>query len=292
MKNNILPIILILIILLIPDKVSETRTFAFDERMNEGTVAFVVTAYEPTVKEEEKEKEEESKDCKCNGTGYIKSPEGFKIGCPCGDNCKCKKKAGNSGLEVGATRSQEVPYEEYYVVKFEATWCGPCKQWDKTEKGKLKAIGLEVVSIDIDKNPPDSKFGITSFPAFLLCKKDGKVAYPDRLKEIEKKLKTTNLSAEILIEEVNKLHKALNPQKVSGVSSFYSQEELDSLVRSSYNKNTPLKKMTMAKGADVYSHLYNDHGFKKEQVDGLEYWVALALHDAVHEPSTITPRRN
>ena len=64
------------------------------------------------------------------------------------------------------------------------------------------------------------------------------------------------------------------------------------IVRSSYNRNTQLTKAVMGDNSDVYSHLYNDHGFSKEQVMGLEYWVALALHDATHEPASITPWRN
>ena len=33
------------------------------------------------------------KGCDCAGTGWVKSPEGFRIPCPCPPTCSCKKAA-------------------------------------------------------------------------------------------------------------------------------------------------------------------------------------------------------
>lgn len=29
--------------------------------------------------------------CDCGGTGWVTSPEGFRLPCPCPDSCKCKQ---------------------------------------------------------------------------------------------------------------------------------------------------------------------------------------------------------
>lgn len=282
MRDYFIPILLIALILLVPDKVNAPYVYGFDERKNEGDVAFFINDYEVADNVDVVDK-----DCECGGTGQIKTGDGRTFPCPCGPDCKCKKKAGNSGLEMGSARSQEIPYEAYYVVKLTASWCGPCKQWDKSQKGKLKAVGLEVVEIDIDKNPNVmDDFGVNSVPSFILCKKSNKKAYKDFVR--------SNVSGETLIEDVKRLHKALNPipPQTSTMSPRLSVEELDAIVRLSYNRNTPLMKAVMGNNSNVYTHLYNDHGFTKEQVVGLEYWVALALHDAVHPPASITPWRS
>ena len=290
MRDYVIGAILILVILLVPDKISSERAYAFDERQNEGKIAFIVNESTDEVPPTPTPTDKSCPNCDCKGTGVIKTGDGRTFDCPCSPDCPCKKKANTkASVEMGSTRSQEIPYEAYYVVKLTASWCGPCQAWNLNEKPKLKKVGLDVVEIDIDKNrdvlngfkvnDKDHK----SIPAFILCRKDNKKAYPS--------FNSGNVSGETLINKVGQLHKSLT-SKVSQASPYYSQEELDALVRSSYNKNTRLMKAVMADGADVYSHLYNDHGFTKEQVVGLEYWVALALHDAVHPPSSITPRRN
>jgi hypothetical protein len=37
---------------------------------------------------------------------------------------------------------------DYYVVKWTAKNCPPCIQWDRSERAKLTAAGIEVVDID------------------------------------------------------------------------------------------------------------------------------------------------
>lgn len=278
MKDYILPLLLIALIILAPDGVTKARELIFDERENEGKIAFVVTDYSP-VKEEEK-----SEDCECGGTGQIRTGDGRILPCPCGPDCKCKKKAGQVPVLLS-----ETPYDEYYYIKLTAGYCAPCKKWDRDEKPKLKAVGLDVVEIDIEKNPQVMRdFGVTTIPTFIPCIKEGKRA----LKKVDgKSVIKGNLSGEDLIKNIDEIHKSLNPSTTS-LSPRYSVEELDAIVRSSYGPNTPLNKAIMGDGSDVYIHLYRDHGFTKEQVVGLEYWVALALHDATHEPASITPWRN
>lgn len=63
------------------------------------------------------------------------------------------------------------------VVKFGATWCGPCRALDKELaelSGQLPA-DVEVLSIDVDENPElAERYGISSIPKLMLVR-DGKI---------------------------------------------------------------------------------------------------------------------
>lgn len=63
------------------------------------------------------------------------------------------------------------------VVKFGATWCGPCRAVDKELaelSGQLPA-DVEVLSIDVDENPElAERYGIFSIPKLMLVR-DGKI---------------------------------------------------------------------------------------------------------------------
>jgi hypothetical protein len=52
---------------------------------------------------------------------------------------------------------------DYYVVKWTASGCPPCIQWDRSERAKLTAAGIEVVDIDCG-NPANAatlkKYGV------------------------------------------------------------------------------------------------------------------------------------
>lgn len=289
MKDYYLPLFIILLVLLAPDKIELPNVIAFDERENEGLAAFVVTSYVPTEQDEEK-----LKDCECNGTKQIITGDGVRLPCPC-DNCQCKKKL--VPTEPQQVHSQGIPYSDYYYVQFTASWCGPCKKFDREEQHKLEKLGIKVVEVDVDKNPQAMKdFGVTSVPTFLLCNSKDKTAYYDKNKP-EKQFKFGNMNGESLIKKLedhyssSKIAQTTIPTPMTSPSTLLSRSEIDALVRASYTRNTPLMKAVMARNANVYSHLKNEHGFTKEQVDGLELWVALALHDAVHPPASITPRR-
>jgi thiol-disulfide isomerase/thioredoxin len=280
MKDYYLPIFIIILVLLAPDKIELPNTFAFDERENEGLAAFVVTSYVPAEQDEAK-----PKDCECNGTKQIITGDGVRLPCPC-DNCQCKKKLATTEPQP-QVHSQGIPYSDYYYVQFTASWCGPCKKFDREEQHKLEKLGIKVVEVDVDKNPQAMKdFGVTTVPTFLLCNSKDKTAYYDKNKP-EKQFKFGNMSGESLIK---KLEDHYFSRKVAQ-TPLLSQSEIDALVRASYTRNTPLMKAVMDRNANVYSHLKNEHGFTKDQVDGLESWVAHALHDAVHPPASITPWR-
>lgn len=57
--------------------------------------------------------------------------------------------------------------QDFYIVKWTASWCGPCQQWNRNERNNVKA---KVVDIDIDKRPDlVQKYKITSVPQFYVC---------------------------------------------------------------------------------------------------------------------------
>ena len=43
--------------------------------------------------------------------------------------------------------------QQYYVVMYSATWCGPCQGWKRNELPKMKAAGVSVTVVDCDKEP-------------------------------------------------------------------------------------------------------------------------------------------
>ena len=63
------------------------------------------------------------------------------------------------------------------VIKFYATWCGPCKVYDKTwDKVAEKYDGqVEFVNIDIEKDTTGlaAKYKVKSIPHTVLIKEDG-----------------------------------------------------------------------------------------------------------------------
>lgn len=57
--------------------------------------------------------------------------------------------------------------QQFYLVMWTASWCGPCQQWKRNEKAKLEAAGFEVVQIDGDQQPDKVRqYGITTYPSF------------------------------------------------------------------------------------------------------------------------------
>ena len=66
---------------------------------------------------------------------------------------------------------------DYYVVKWTAKNCPPCIQWDRSERAKLTAAGIEVVNIDCG-NPANAatlkKYGVRSWPQFNVCRRSTK----------------------------------------------------------------------------------------------------------------------
>lgn len=60
------------------------------------------------------------------------------------------------------------------IVKFSATWCGPCKALAPTAHKVALATGVRMVEVDVDENPElAAQFGVRSVP-MMVALKDGK----------------------------------------------------------------------------------------------------------------------
>lgn len=71
-----------------------------------------------------------------------------------------------------------IDQDKLVLVKFGATWCGPCNMLDQELKS-IKADpppGVEVHSVDIDSNPGlASRFGIEGIPRMMLFRSGEKL---------------------------------------------------------------------------------------------------------------------
>tara|TARA_R100000951_G_C2550694_1_gene152342 strand:+ start:212 stop:478 length:267 start_codon:yes stop_codon:yes gene_type:complete len=63
------------------------------------------------------------------------------------------------------------------VIKFYATWCGPCKvygkTWDKVMPGYVDQVDIGNVDIDKDTAGLAARYKIESVPTTVLVKEDG-----------------------------------------------------------------------------------------------------------------------
>lgn len=62
------------------------------------------------------------------------------------------------------------------LIDFKADWCGPCKMFHPVlEDFSNKAQGIEIVQIDVDKNPElANKYNVMSIPSLRLLE-NGKI---------------------------------------------------------------------------------------------------------------------
>jgi hypothetical protein len=148
-------------------------------------------------------------DCQCNKkTGKIKYDGTIEETCPCANDGKpcgcinCNK--GEAPAETHKALTMEEVLDLYFVMKFTATWCGPCVQWDKNEKHKLEELNIKVESVYDTKI--HKAFDVSSIPVFWICLKEGRKSY--------KGYKWAGYrSAEKLIEDIKRLDKSLNPDR-------------------------------------------------------------------------------
>jgi thioredoxin 1 len=61
------------------------------------------------------------------------------------------------------------------VIKFSASWCGPCKMLDKTLSTIETSIPISVVDIDSDPTLA-AEYGIRSVPTLVMIDDDGNVS--------------------------------------------------------------------------------------------------------------------
>lgn len=63
------------------------------------------------------------------------------------------------------------------IIKFYATWCGPCKvygkTWDKVIPSYQDQIDVENIDIDKDTTGAAAQYKISSVPTTVLIREDG-----------------------------------------------------------------------------------------------------------------------
>lgn len=77
------------------------------------------------------------------------------------------------GKAVDVTKfGEDLTAEDFILVKFGATWCGPCqiveKELDSLDSEKL---GVKIIKVDVDQQPElSSQFGINGIPHLMLVR--------------------------------------------------------------------------------------------------------------------------
>lgn len=169
------------------------ETDVYDLMANEGMVAVQANLDNSvTIKPEP----DPQSDCKCDGTGYIISPDGIKrIKCPCGDNCSCtktdveKRVCPQCGREdCPSFLSGDIHKEEFLdrsldrqVLFLTGPWCQWCYTWLTNEKPKLESKNWKISEdrksdiriVDIEKHPEIYREfgGNNGLPTFIKLEK-------------------------------------------------------------------------------------------------------------------------
>jgi thioredoxin 1 len=157
--KDLLPLLFVGAVLFLPSTITQQSNRTIDEKESEGYVAFIVNS-ESGEDSVQPDKPDDGNACACNGTKQLTHGDGHKTPCPC-DNCKCKK--------ITSDPQPISLQQKYYLVKFTAEWCAPCKSWDQVEKPKLESAGFKVESYDIDEEPDlAEKYNFDTIPYFLL----------------------------------------------------------------------------------------------------------------------------
>lgn len=63
------------------------------------------------------------------------------------------------------------------VLKFEASWCNPCKMLSKTIDGAAGKYTVDIEVVDIDENPDLAKqYGVRGVPTMVKLDEDKEIA--------------------------------------------------------------------------------------------------------------------
>lgn len=165
--NNLLMMAFVFFLFLMPNgsKVVVPQP-EIDKGEAEGLVAFIINDQDGGQTDDNKV------ECPCGGSKKIVHGDGHVTPCPC-DVCNCDQKKSNDEPPV-----QEEPValnEKYLINKWTATWCAPCKTWDRTERPLLEKDGYIVEEIDYDDNKDLARrTGVSSIPTIWIIDKETK----------------------------------------------------------------------------------------------------------------------
>lgn len=181
--------------------------------------------------------------------------------------------------------SQDAP-QKPWVVMFTASWCGPCQSWKNSSKpSEIRSAGYQIVYVDIDREPKWKKAGkklpaVERYPTFWVV-------------DPATKLPIKTWTGSVSVFDVLSVAKddGKKPSRSEKRMIRRTKSDIESWIRRNYSSSDNLK-TTVNPASNVWNHLVDGtsgtHVFTREQINGLELWIALALHDAVHS-GRLTP---
>lgn len=297
MKNIFL--IIILLILFIPNKPSTPKVNADDFIFGPDSLAIasLMVIMDDNVAVVPDIPVVPTADCNCKngkvsydgGTSLTDCPCVVKGGvntCKC-PSCPCNKPKGDAvpvstetAVKIVIPPEQDVIsnesiFDNYYIGKATATWCGPCIGWNTRERSNFENAGIKVVDKDVDTDLSFVEmsnvqevphfFVFTAIDGIMHNKPKGGL-YGHRGPDFGVK------DAEALILE---LDNSIHPNRKDGL--YYDRQQ---------KEQTMLNKTYWASKAEYIVHL-RSHANHKEDIKGwplekLSQYELKAIHDDDH----------